>query len=239
MNNNITISAVFASPNFNNRTLPITMLIMHYTISDFQGTINTFLNPASKVSSHYLINTDGKTYECVAEDKRSWHAGLSKWESIINCNSASLGLEIVNAGYVKGKQPSFTEPQLVAVEALSKYLILKYNIKPHLVVGHSDIAPDRKIDPGPAFPWKRMAKSKIGLFPTAKEIAQQETKLYLGDEKSLHQFGYNVKDKAFLDFSKKAFQLHYNTDAYRKNLEFGEQERRTLQALLALKKATV
>lgn len=142
------------SPNFDRRTLPINIIVLHYTGAPFRESLNTLTNGHGKhrVSSHYLIDKDGLVYRLVDESKRAWHAGVSRWRGITDVNSASIGIEIVNKGQrADGTFEPFTPEQIEAATELCLDLQSRYDIQS--VVGHSDIAPQRKIDPGPCFPW--------------------------------------------------------------------------------------
>lgn len=153
------------SPNFDERTLPISMLVLHYTgMETGAAALERMRDASAKVSAHYMVEEDGEVFRLVEDDKRAWHAGVSEWRGETNLNSASIGIEIVNGGHDFGL-PDFPDVQINAVIALSKLLIDKHNISPMNVVGHSDIAPARKQDPGEKFPWSGLAAAGIGLWP--------------------------------------------------------------------------
>lgn len=153
------------SPNFDNRTLPISLLVLHYTgMESGPAALARMQDPEAKVSAHYMVEEDGTIYRLVDEDKRAWHAGVSSWSGETNINSNSIGIEIVNGGHDFGL-PDFPDVQIMAVIALSKDIIIRNKIKPRNVVGHSDIAPERKNDPGEKFPWQGLAAAGIGEFP--------------------------------------------------------------------------
>lgn len=154
------------SPNQDARLLPITMLVLHYTgMESGEAALERLTDPASKVSAHYLIHEDGKTISLVDEGRRAWHAGVSFWNGITDVNSASVGIEIVNGGHDFGL-PEFTKPQLTSLIRLCKRIVKSYNIQDFDIVGHSDIAPSRKQDPGEKFPWKEVAKRGVGYWPS-------------------------------------------------------------------------
>src|SRR5438309_1354435 len=143
------------SPNFDERLLPVSMIVLHYTgMPDAEGALDRLTSPEAKVSSHYLIDEDGTTYRLVDEARRAWHAGKSFWRGETDVNSASVGVEIVNPGHEFGYRP-FPEPQVATVIALVGDIRSRWTIEDVNVVGHSDIAPDRKEDPGELFPWRR------------------------------------------------------------------------------------
>jgi N-acetylmuramoyl-L-alanine amidase len=126
-------------------------------------------DPCAEVSAHWLVHEDGKVENLVAEEHRAWHAGVGSWNGIIDVNSASIGIEIVNGGHnfpqTDGTLPPYPDAQILAVIKLAKDIVGRHNIKPQNVVGHSDIAPDRKEDPGEHFPWAGLAAAGIGLWP--------------------------------------------------------------------------
>ncbi|HVF94528.1 MAG TPA: N-acetylmuramoyl-L-alanine amidase, partial [Sphingomonas sp.] len=129
------------SPNFDERSLPISMIVLHYTgMQDAASAIARLRDPAAKVSSHYLVDEDGTVIRMVAEDKRAWHAGASHWRGVTDVNSASIGIEIVNPGHEFGYRP-FSDPQIAAVARLVAAIKERYAITRGNVVGHSDIAP--------------------------------------------------------------------------------------------------
>lgn len=153
------------SPNQNERKLPISLLVLHYTgMESGDAALTRLREPEAKVSAHYLIEEDGRIFRMVEEDKRAWHAGVSNWTGITDVNSASIGIEIVNGGHDFGL-PDFPDVQINALIPLCKRIIADHDIQPHNVVGHSDIAPERKDDPGEKFPWRGLAAAGIGLWP--------------------------------------------------------------------------
>lgn len=151
------------SPNFGERSLPISMLVLHYTgMQSGAAAIDWLANPASKVSAHYVVDEDGQLVHMVREEQRAQHAGLSYWRGITDCNSASIGVEIVNPGHEFGYRP-FPEAQMDTVTRLVAELVRTYSIEPRNVVGHSDVAPTRKEDPGELFDWERLAKLGLAM----------------------------------------------------------------------------
>ena len=160
------------SPNFGPRRHggPIDMLVLHYTATEEAGpALNWLCNPKSEVSSHYLVEKDGKIHLLVDEKERAWHAGVSYWRGIRDVNSQSIGIEIVNPG-----DSPFPDTQIEAVIALCQDILSRHPISAQGIVGHSDVAPTRKIDPGALFPWPRLAKAGIGVFPEAGQETQQD-----------------------------------------------------------------
>ena len=182
------------SPNFDERTTSVSILVLHYTgMPDAAGAIGRLTDPASKVSSHYVVAEDGQVLRLVDEEKRAWHAGKSHWRGIDNINSASVGIEIVNPGHEFGYRP-FPEAQIDALIPLISEIIGRHAITRGNVVGHSDIAPARKQDPGELFPWYRLAKLRLALpRPTRNLMDPQWSDA--GFLLALARFGYDVTDE--------------------------------------------
>ena len=158
------------SPNFNDRKLPVTILVLHYTGMETAACARDRLcDPKAEVSAHWLITERGQIESLVDEDNRAWHAGVGSWNGITDINSASVGVEIVNGGHnvpmEDGSLPPYPDIQILAVIKLCKDIIARHGIKPSNIVGHSDIAPDRKEDPGEHFPWAGLAAAGIGIWP--------------------------------------------------------------------------
>lgn len=182
------------SPNFDDRALPVTMIVLHYTgMADAQSAIDRLCDPAAKVSAHYVVDEDGSVHRLVAEDKRAWHAGKSRWRGIDDINSASVGIEIVNPGHELGYRP-FTEEQIDALIPLVAAIKERHGITRGNVVGHSDIAPTRKQDPGELFPWARLARLRLALPRPTKSLVDPEW-TEAGFLIALERFGYDVSDK--------------------------------------------
>jgi N-acetylmuramoyl-L-alanine amidase len=156
------------SPNFNERLFPLDMLVLHYTgMKDGPSALEKMRDPASNVSAHYMVEEDGRVFSLVAEDKRAWQAGRSWWRGDEDLNSRSIGIEIVNGGHEFGLPP-FPDIQIAAVIELCQGILSRWPIPQTRIVAHSDIAPERKEDPGERFPWKRLADAGIGLWPPDK-----------------------------------------------------------------------
>jgi N-acetylmuramoyl-L-alanine amidase len=181
------------SPNFDERALPVTMAVLHYTELPFDSALARLTDPEAKVSAHYLISEAGEVIALVDEDKRAWHAGQSFWRGIRDVNSASIGIELDHPGHALGYR-EFAEAQIEALIPLLARIVRRYGIPRANVVGHSDVAPARKIDPGELFPWERLAESKLCLPRPAKlEIGDpfdNDAAFYL----ALERFGYDVTD---------------------------------------------
>ena len=156
------------SPNFNERLHPVDMLVLHYTgMKDGPSALARMRDPQSQVSAHYMVEEDGRVFALVAEDKRAWHAGQSWWQGDEDLNSRSIGVEIVNGGHEFGLSP-YPDEQIAAVIELCQGVLSRWPVPPSRIVAHSDIAPDRKEDPGEWFPWQQLAEAGVGLWPREK-----------------------------------------------------------------------
>jgi N-acetylmuramoyl-L-alanine amidase len=157
-----------ASPNFDERPGGVEFLVLHYTgMLSAAAAVARLRDPAAKVSAHYVVDEEGAVYALVAEEKRAWHAGVSFWRGVSGLNDASIGIEIVNPGHEFG-YCAFPERQMAAVTALCRDILGRWpEIAPRNVVGHSDIAPDRKQDPGELFNWRALAGAGVGLWSDA------------------------------------------------------------------------
>jgi len=153
------------SPNHGPRRAAIDMLIIHYTgMETAEAALDRLCDPASEVSAHYLIAEDGAVWRLVAEDRRAWHAGRAFWAGTTDINSRSIGIELANPGHEHGYCP-FPDAQMTALELLCRGILARFPIPSHLVLGHADVAPGRKQDPGELFDWQRLAAAGIGLWP--------------------------------------------------------------------------
>jgi len=160
------------SPNHNERPdgRAPDMLVLHYTgMPTAQEAMDRLCDPTAKVSAHYTVDEDGSIYVHAPEDRRAWHAGVSSWQGETDINGASIGIEIVNPGHEFGYRP-FPVVQMAAVTALAADVVARYRIHPLRVVGHSDVAPDRKTDPGELFDWPGLAKAGVGVWPDATVV---------------------------------------------------------------------
>lgn len=152
------------SPNFDVRKTPPDMIVLHYTgMKTGEGALDRLRDAQAKVSSHYLVEEDGRVFRLVAEERRAWHAGVSFWKGETDVNSRSIGIEIVNPGHEWGYR-AFPEAQIAAVIDLLADIRTRWMIEDGRIVGHSDVAPDRKDDPGELFPWKTLAEAGHGLW---------------------------------------------------------------------------
>jgi N-acetylmuramoyl-L-alanine amidase len=188
------------SPNHDDRDgAPIDMLVLHYTgMTSAEAALERLCDPAAKVSAHYTIDEDGTIYALVPEARRAWHAGVAHWAGATNINSRSIGIELVNPGHEFGYRP-FPDDQIAALTTLCHSILVRHPIASSRVLGHSDVAPARKDDPGELFPWARLAKAGIGLWPQRRESD-------LGAH-ALARFGYDPA--ASQDKLITAFQRHF------------------------------
>lgn len=181
------------SPNYDERSLPITMIVLHYTgMQDGESAIARLRDPAAKVSSHYVVAEDGTVLRLVDDDKRAWHAGASHWRDVDDVNSASIGIEIVNPGHEFGYRP-FPDEQVDAVIRLVHEIKDRYEITRGNIVGHSDVAPARKRDPGELFPWGKLARLRLAL-PRPTQNLMDPMWSESGFLIALERFGYDVAD---------------------------------------------
>jgi N-acetylmuramoyl-L-alanine amidase len=178
---------IFApSPNFDERDGPVEFLVLHYTgMKDAASAIELLCSLASQVSAHYVVDEDGTVYSLVPEEKRAWHAGISYWRGHRMLNGASIGIEIVNPGHEWGYR-AFPAAQMGAVERLCREILYRHPIPARNVVAHSDIAPNRKQDPGELFGWPGLAAAGIGVW--TEEF--RESRDFWGD---LAAIGYDVE----------------------------------------------
>jgi N-acetylmuramoyl-L-alanine amidase len=152
------------SPNFDARTAPPDMVVLHYTgMPTGEEALTRLRDPDSKVSAHYLIEDDGRAFALVAEERRAWHAGVSFWKGEQNLNGVSIGIELVNPGHDWGYR-AFPEAQIATLLDLLAGIRERWDVADGRIVGHSDVAPDRKLDPGERFPWKSLAEAGFGLW---------------------------------------------------------------------------
>jgi N-acetylmuramoyl-L-alanine amidase len=181
------------SPNFDDRAAPVTIIVLHYTgMPDGPSAIDWLANPASRVSAHYVVSEDGVITHMVPEDKRAWHAGRSYWRGVTDINSASIGIEIVNPGHEWGYRP-FPDEQTDSVIRLVHRIKDDYAITRGNIVGHSDIAPARKQDPGEFFPWEKLARLRLAL-PRPRRTLTDPMWSDAGFLLALERFGYEVAD---------------------------------------------
>ena len=181
------------SPNFDERDQPVSIAVLHYTgMRDAASAIARLRDPSARVSAHYVIAEDGQVLRLVAEDKRAWHAGVSYWRGKTALNAHSIGFEIVNPGHEFGYRP-FPDEQMEALLPLLAAVVRRYNIAPANVVGHSDIAPTRKEDPGELFDWALLARHGLAIpRPTEGLVDPHWTDG--GFLLALERWGYDIRD---------------------------------------------
>ena len=192
------------SPNFEARPTdtPIDMLVFHYTgMLTSAAALERLCDNTTRVSAHYLIDEDGALYRLVDETARAWHAGESFWRGNHDINSRSIGIELANPGHEFGYQP-FPERQIKTAIALAQDIVARHSIPPRNIVGHSDIAPSRKQDPGERFDWRRLARAGIGLWPTPATNVETDLAAMLAD------YGYDTAEADVIA----AFQRHFQPD---------------------------
>ncbi len=205
-----------ASPNFDNRPLglKIDMLVVHYTgMLNGRLAIKRLCEPQAKVSCHYLIEEDGTIFRLVSEKHRAWHAGEASWDGDDNINDRSIGIELVNPGHEFGYRP-FPERQMRELEKLCHDILDRRQIKPSRILGHSDVSPMRKEDPGELFDWERLAKAGIGIWPAMDPITDDFIPGSILDlQTGLNQLGYKLDKTGFIDANTRcvilAFQSHW------------------------------
>lgn len=187
------------SPNYDPRPDggPIDILLLHYTgMQSAEAALERLTDPAAKVSAHYLIDEDGSCYRLVPEERRAWHAGVASWGGATDINARSIGIELVNPGHQFGYRP-FPAPQMAALVALCREILDRHpEITPARVLAHSDVAPDRKEDPGELFDWRMLAQNGIGLWPEAADAAVRE-KVPMSFEEAtrlLARIGYSLPE---------------------------------------------
>jgi N-acetylmuramoyl-L-alanine amidase len=191
------------SPNFDARPAPVSLIILHYTgMQTAQAAIARLCDPAAKVSAHYTVLEDGIVHRHVAEENRAWHAGVSFWHGERNINGISIGIEIVNPGHEFGYRP-FPPIQMQAVRDLCQDIMRRHTIAARNVLGHSDVAITRKIDPGELFDWRYLAAHGIGIMPPENTTAPPDMQRA---QKLLADFGYDTADLAQ---TITAFQRHF------------------------------
>jgi N-acetylmuramoyl-L-alanine amidase len=190
----------------------IDMLILHYTgMPSADAAIERLCTPEAQVSAHYVIDEDGTVWRLVPEERRAWHAGLSAWAGRRDINDRSIGIELVNPGHEFGYR-DFPEAQMRSLETLCREVLRRHAIPPRHVLGHSDVAPQRKCDPGERFDWRRLARAGIGLWPnTSPGTAAPQTPAEI--QRLLAAIGYETSQTGVFDAETRqvivAFQRHY------------------------------
>jgi len=193
------------SPNQGPRPADATvdMLVLHYTgMADAAAALGRLTDPAAEVSAHYLIDEEGTVHRLVDEARRAWHAGMASWRGHTDINDRSIGIELVNPGHEFGYRP-FPEAQIMALIALCQEILSRHPIPARNVVGHSDVAPARKTDPGELFDWARLAAAGIGLWPAESDASTADI------AQMLARYGYDTADHAA---TITAFQRHFRPE---------------------------
>lgn len=198
------------SPNFNDRKGAVSHLVLHYTaMQTAESALETLSDPKSGVSSHYLVGKDGTVYRLVAEEKRAWHAGASYWSGQRDINTTSVGIEIDNPS-----EEDYPQVQMDAVTALCRDIIRRHGITAHNVVGHSDVAPARKQDPGHHFDWQGLSANGIGSWPTPLQQDYDKSKSWTDKQvrDALTKYGYTPD--ASLKICVTAFQRRFQPEIF-------------------------
>jgi N-acetylmuramoyl-L-alanine amidase len=217
----IVVERVIPSPNHDERQGgPADIILLHYTgMPTAEGAVARLCDTEARVSSHYVVFENGSIAQLVPEERRAWHAGVSSWAGQTDINSRSIGIEIVNPGH-DGGLPEFPIRQIAAVITLCRSIIARRGIRPDRILAHSDVAPNRKKDPGEKFPWKLLHDSGIGLWVEPSPITDWQA-LGPGDkgenvialQRSLASFGYGIEATGEYDDATKtvvaAFQRHF------------------------------
>jgi N-acetylmuramoyl-L-alanine amidase len=192
-----------SSPNFDARGgVPVDILVLHYTgMQSGAAALSRLCDPVAKVSAHYMIDEDGTAYSIVPEKMRAWHAGISYWAGARDVNVRSIGIELVNPGHEFGYRP-FPAVQIAALVELAQGILARHPVPAWRVLGHSDVAPMRKDDPGELFPWAQLADEGIGLWPPMGNDPGEAAVRYL-----LTRHGYDPE--AELEKTIVAFQRHF------------------------------
>ena len=240
---------VRVSPNHGERRngMKPDMLLLHYTgMADHQAALSLLCSASSDVSCHYVVMEDGHIVQCVPEVRRAWHAGTSYWAGDTDVNSCSIGIEIANAGHSHG-YPDFPRRQIAAVITLCRSILQRHRIPPYRVLGHSDVAPQRKQDPGEKFPWRLLHESGVGLWVPPAAITPDGQVFVLGEtsqtiseaQKLLAKYGYEVAITGYFDGGTRdavsAFQRHFRPAKIDGMLD--PSTLATLRALLAARDA--
>ncbi|HSK38254.1 MAG TPA: N-acetylmuramoyl-L-alanine amidase [Arenibaculum sp.] len=207
------------SPNHGERRdgAPIDILLIHYTgMPTCAAALARLTDPAAQVSAHYLIDEDGTTWRLVREERRAWHAGTGFWAGERDVNSRSIGVELVNPGHEWGYR-AFPAAQMEALAALAGAIMGRHGIRPRRVLGHSDVAPSRKEDPGELFDWEGLARLGIGVWPDLRpDPAEPAPPARAGDGQAAHllaRYGYETDGPGGLQAAVTAFQRHFHPTA--------------------------
>ncbi|MBI29280.1 MAG: N-acetylmuramoyl-L-alanine amidase AmiD [Alphaproteobacteria bacterium MarineAlpha5_Bin11] len=209
----------YKSENYDIRVGEIKFIILHYTaMKSLDETIKHLCEPSSKVSCHYLVTKNGEIYQFISSEKRAWHAGDSYWKAIKDINSLSIGIELENSGHHIDFE-EYTSNQIYALMDLIKDLKIQYNIKKTNILGHSDVAPLRKMDPGEKFPWHILEKNNLVYLPKINKFILNNSPNQDDIEKykiNLKNIGYklpkNDHNSDYFIKTNRAFQMHFQQD---------------------------
>jgi N-acetylmuramoyl-L-alanine amidase len=204
----------------------VDMLVLHYTgMETAEAALQRLTDPEARVSAHYLIDEDGAIVRLVAEDRRAWHAGVASWRGATDINARSIGIELVNPGHEFGYRP-FPEAQMAALAGLATDIVARHPIPARNVVGHSDVAPRRKMDPGELFDWPRLAAAGVGLWPEESDTCIMDPEAVRA---MLAEVGYETEN---LHLTLKAFQRHFRPARVTGRIDF--ETARRLKGLVDL-----
>jgi N-acetylmuramoyl-L-alanine amidase len=212
------------SPNFDARTRPIDLVVLHYTgMADAETALRRLTDPEPvagkypgpwqadtidpaaplpRVSAHYVLDEAGVAHRVVPEEHRAWHAGVSSWEGEGDVNSRAIGIEIANGGHDFGL-PDFPDAQIESLIALLRDILQRWKLDPSRVVAHSDVAPERKLDPGEKFPWRRLAEAGVSIWPEPLAVADEGDRI-ARLQAELARFGYDIHASSVVDAQTKA-----------------------------------
>ena len=216
------------SPNSGPRARGVDMVVLHYTgMKTARAALERLCDPQAEVSAHYLVEEDGRVWRLVDENRRAWHAGKACWAGDRDINDRSIGIELVNPGHEFGYRP-FPEPQMAVLEELLAEIAARHRISPARIVGHSDVAPTRKSDPGELFDWRRLARHGLALRPEASGGAPMASEA----PALLEAIGYD-RDAPLQDVVR-AFQRRFAQDSVT-----GSLDSRTLETIAAAAAASI
>lgn len=248
------------SPNFDARTRPIDLVVLHYTgMQSAEIALERLTDPApvagkypgpwqspdapagaplGRASAHYVVDETGQIYSLVPEEHRAWHAGASSWEGEGDVNGRSIGIEIVNGGHDFGL-PDFPEMQIEAVIALLREILARWELKPDRVVAHSDIAPERKQDPGEKFPWRRLADAGVSIWPEPVAFQAEAGEDRVGRvQQQLVAIGYGIEMNGIMDAATRAALMAFQRRFRPANID-GMIDDETQMLLTALARQSV
>ncbi len=247
------------SPNFDARSCAIDLVVLHYTgMQDGEAALRRLTDPSpvagrylgpwqggdvapdaplARVSAHYVVGVDGVIYRVVAEQSRAWHAGASSWRGEGDVNSRAIGIEIVNGGHDFGL-PEYTLAQIDAVIALVGDILSRHRLKPSQVVAHSDVAPERKQDPGEKFPWRRLAEAGVAIWPEPDLATLSVDTPIVTLQAQLGAIGYCVQQTGVIDAQTKAALMAFQR-RFRPASIHGAADEETRRLLAAVARQSV